>query len=266
MKIKLKTAKSLFINYSLLAVIFIQATIFSQVAFSEEQLGILTYPQAIDLNSPTTGVVVLVAKEGEFYKKSETLVSFDAAIIKSQIKPLKLQLALQKKVISEARREFQRSEELYEGTMLSDHEFKLAEIALLTEQSQLQKLRTQLVKKQWQLKHYQLSAPFDGFVVATQVVPTQYIVNRLSAQSLVQFVAAKDIIVDIKLTNSDAKKIEGLKPGELLKIAPDYELSFISLAGQFRNHNLVVRLKFKTPLATILKLPKNGALVQLLMD
>ncbi len=238
-------------------VVLVFLGIFFPVMVFADDSGILSYPEALKLNSPTTGVVIQVAALGKYYRKSELLVGFDNSIIKSQIKVLKLQQQLQQKILAEAKREFDRSEELYEGTMLSTHELKLAEIALLKEQLQLQKLKSRLVEKRWQLKHYQLKAPFDGFVVEVFIFSQQYIVNRLNTQPLLKFIAADDIKIDLLLAKN---KMDGLKQGDIFAIGENHQASFISIKDK------MLRLKLKGLADSNLKLIENGSRVNLRLD
>lgn len=257
--IKIMSCKTIVIT-GLLFLTFIQS------AISAEYKGFLSYPEAIDLSSPTTGVVKQVVAPNRFYQQSHKLLSFDSSIVKSQIKSLEIELLLQKKILTEARREFDRSEELYEGTMLSDHELKLAEIALLKERSQLQKLKSNLLEKHWQLKHYQLKAPFDGFVVAVSAVLNQYIVNRFKTKTLLKFVVAKDILIDLKLNRQLNDNLISLKQGDSLIIEAAYKASFISIEEHMSSNSLIIHLKLDGLSSRELKLPKNGAYVSFAIE
>lgn len=252
---------------------------FAVPVFSAQYNGILYYPQAVELTSPTTGIILNASPTGRYYLKSQQLLSFDSIIIKSQISTFKSKLASQQKIYSEAKQELLRSKELYDASMLSDHELKVAEIGELTEKSQLDNIKTQLLKKQWELKYYQLKAPFNGFIVATNILAEQYVNNRFNAVPLLKFVAAYDIIFYIKLRNSQLSsesKIMDLKTGDriIIKNSIDKEkaekisftASYLSFIEEQDNKLFIFKLAAEESSYSSITLPLDFSLVSLLIE
>jgi len=257
-------------------IVLISLLSFSSFLYSAEYKGILSYSKAIDLSSPTTGVIEKVSSTGSFFKKYQTLLSFDKMVIKSQVSALKSKLLLQQKIYSEAQREFQRSKELYDGTMLSVHELKMAEIGELQEKSSLDSIKSQLLKSEWELKYFNLKAPFDGFMVGKITQAGQFVNNRFKAIPLIKFVAAQEIEISITLRNnqlSSESKIMDLKVGDKVKIKEKsnkeentYLASFISFTEQQNNKIFVFRLMVDESAYKSLTLPLEHSSISLVID
>jgi hypothetical protein len=281
------------------SLVFCLFCLFSGPVFAVQYTGILTYPEAVSLTTPTTGVISKNVQVGGFYSKGIQLVEFDTSILKSQISVLKMDLKLQQKVYAEAKREFQRSEELYEGTMLSDHELKMAEIFELKEKKHLEEIKSALIKQSWELKYSSINAPFEGYVVALNALPNQFITNQLKATPLVKFIASENILLKVLVSNSQISsesKIKKLEVGDeliiqdLLTIGNGsdnlYRGKFIALIDSMdqMSNNKILILTFSKPLSNLSqviegasnkgnstinkyrKLPLNKSLVKLLIE
>jgi len=160
----------------------------------------LKYLNFDELTTPVTGVVNKTAVLGQRYSKDSQLAIFDSTVINSKIKNLKLEKQLKQKSVAEAEREFQRSQELYEGTMLSDHELKLAEINFLKTKNSLAEVGHKLTKLQWKKQFYRVKAPYDGYVIQSHIYPGKYVANRYVGTPILSFV--RNEMLDIELQAS----------------------------------------------------------------
>jgi len=176
--------------------------LYSTSVFAQQTTGIINYQFIDELTSPITGVVKKVAKVGRLYPYNSHLVEFDPTLINSKFKSLKQTKEKNKKVLAEAERELQRSVDLYEGTMLSDHELKLAEIKVSKAQADLAEVEHKLTKAHWKKRYYHLQAPYDGYLIETNLYPGKYLASRYNAAVLLGFVKANSVQFSIQLAQN----------------------------------------------------------------
>ena len=81
------------------------------------------------ITSPISGVIEEVFVEvGQSIKKDQILLRFDSRLIDSNLTAAKAKLQAEKLNLEEAKKENERAEELYERTVLSDHDLQKAKI------------------------------------------------------------------------------------------------------------------------------------------
>ncbi len=196
-------------------IIFLLLT--SQSLLAAQYSGILEYEHGLGLTSPVSGLIHSMAPSGKYYPQGQTLLVFDQTVIQSQIKALSARIKAAKLAQEEARKEFERAQELYDGDMLSDYELRQAELGWLRQQAKRQQLVSEMVQLKWQLKHHQLKAPVAGFIVRHFYHSGQYVQNQFQANVLIQFVAAQDVRLRLRIPSnqfSSQSKINHLNVGD----------------------------------------------------
>ena len=229
-----------------------------QMAHAAELQGVIDYPQSIEITSPITGIVLEHAAVGQLHRQNTSLAKFDSTIIKSKLKNLKQIQLLKQKVLTEAERELQRSQELYEGTMLSDHELKLAEVEFLKAKNDLAKTLHKITKLQWKKQFYQTKAPFDGYIVESFLYPGKYVANRYVGTPLMKFIKADNLLIDILIARLGETN---LAPGKELGLQIDgknYSAKLLSVLNRDNETRLQLQLK-----STVAEIPGQGSMVSI---
>jgi multidrug efflux system membrane fusion protein len=140
------------------------------------------------ITSPTTGVVASVnVQAGQHVKAGDVLLEFDRTLANSQLKAVKAALAEAKINLEEAKKQFEQAEELYDRTVLSDHDLVLAEIASKKAQAHYQQVQDELTQVNWRLQHHSLKAPLNGKVNRILVYPGKFVNNENTAETLFTF-------------------------------------------------------------------------------
>jgi RND family efflux transporter MFP subunit len=148
--------------------------------------GQLAWGQRVELGSLVSGVVSEVAViPSQLVKRGDTLVRLDDRGFRAAVSGARATLARAESALDEARREDNRAQELYDRTLLSDHERQVAQIALVAARSSAGEAKAALVKAQLKLEHSRIKAPFDARVLAVNVAVGQAVVTRLQSQPLV---------------------------------------------------------------------------------
>ena len=145
----------------------------------------LHWLQRQELSLPLSGVVAEIhVKVGQRVKAGQTLLELDARIVKANIRRYEAMLKRLDGARVEARRERNRAVQLYDRTVLSEHELQLAHLQMTQAQAEYLETQALLSEAQVNLQHGTLKAPFDGVIVRIDVAAGQTIVNQCSAQPL----------------------------------------------------------------------------------
>jgi multidrug efflux system membrane fusion protein len=131
----------------------------------------------------------------------------------------------------EARRELDRSLDLYDRTLISDHERKLAEVEAANADALVLMAEAQLTHIRLQREYSRIKAPFDGLVVRVLVAPGQALVNHLQSQAAVVLVDASRMKA---VAQVEREEVAQLQTGGSVKVGVrgqwlDGEISSIGL-------------------------------------
>jgi multidrug efflux system membrane fusion protein len=157
--------------------------------FALEFKAELDWARRVELGTPVKGVVQqIVAQPGQRVAENDVLLILDQRGFKSQVAGLKAQLAHFKADLAEAEREQERAIELYDRTVLSDHELQVAKNNLIAAEAKYKMGQAKLVQAQLDLEYSSLRAPFDAVVVSRLAEVGQTVIPDL--QPVVLFVVA----------------------------------------------------------------------------
>jgi RND family efflux transporter MFP subunit len=140
-------------------------------------------------------VMQTTARSGESIKKGALLVQLDDGVLRARLAAARAAVAHQTLLLSEAKSELQRSEELYERTLLSDHDLDLARIALAGADSGYQRASAELIAAQRDVARSRVVAPFDGMVLQRHVQAGETLNGRFNAVPLYTLVATEQRVV-----------------------------------------------------------------------
>ena len=137
------------------------------------------------ITSPVSGVIKTVnVKPGQMVKKGDLLLEYDDSLIASNLSEVKAKIQLAKLNKVEAKKEFERAEELYDRTVLSEQELQQANVLYSKALAQYAAAKNELVHAQWDMDHTKLYAAFSGQVSQIFSYPGQYVNNKFTAQTL----------------------------------------------------------------------------------
>ena len=153
--------------------------------------GTLGWVQRAELGTLVSGVVSEVpVRVGQSVPAGAALLRLDDRGFKARVAETQAAVAKYQAHYAEAQREDERALELYERTVLSDHERQLAAIALQSARSDLQTARAQLTQARLDLERSAVLAPYAAVVLRVNAAPGQVVVSELQSAPLV--VVAED--------------------------------------------------------------------------
>ena len=181
----------------------------SALAGAADVNGELVWADRVTLSVPVSGIVAQVSvRPGEAVAAGQSLLTLDAREVQarvahanSAVKKLELHRA-------EATREWERAQELFDRTVLSERELQLAEIGLNDADAAYQAAQAERVAAAVALECHSLKAPFAAWVLAVPVTPGQAVINAQQAVPLVTL-AARELMR--ARANVDAAQTVALK-------------------------------------------------------
>jgi membrane fusion protein, multidrug efflux system len=140
----------------------------------------------IKLGLSASGIVSTVeVTTGQQVKKGQVLLKLDQSAIKARQAAARAYHEQKKLEFAEATREYERNQDLYDRTQLSQHELQMAEIAWKTSKAELAEAEARLAQCRLQLEYSQLRAPVDGSVREVMAWPGMAVANELQITPLI---------------------------------------------------------------------------------
>jgi len=167
----------------LLSVVLLACT--SLAAAAEELAAEIGWLDETPLGTPLTGVIEEVrVTPGERVKAGTVLLRLDDRVFRARFEQARAELAQAEEDRAEAQRELERSQELYDRTLLSEHDLQLARIARKKAEAAYHAARTRWAKARYDLEYASVRAPFDAVVLELLVRPGETVVNAMQGRTL----------------------------------------------------------------------------------
>jgi multidrug efflux system membrane fusion protein len=169
-------------------ILLVLATLLMHTAAPAEELNAtLDWSQRVGLGLTVSGVVADVAvRPGQRVEKGQLLVTLDDSHLRARIVRAEAELEEARQNRDEGARELERATELYDRTVLSDHDLQLAQIGEARAKATWQKARADLAEARIQLRQSRIEAPFSGLVISVSAQSGQAVSNGLRAETLVE--------------------------------------------------------------------------------
>lgn len=194
--------------------------------------GRLAWAQRVALGTVVSGVVSAVpAQAGQRVTKGDQLLQLDARSFRTELTRARALLSRAASQLDEARREDERAQELYDRTLLSDHERQLAQIDRVAAESKLAEAKAAVSRAQLAFERSELKAPFDARVLAVNAAVGQAIVSQLQSQPLVVIADAEQMLAEADIS---ASQLGDLAVGQAAQVGWDGRW----LAGQIASISL----------------------------
>jgi RND family efflux transporter MFP subunit len=180
--------------------------------FADEQPAIVQWPNRVELSTPISGIVVeVLAQPGDRVTKDQTLLKLDTRVREAMVEQAKANVARDERLKAEAQRELDRAQELFDRTVLSEHELELARIEFAKANAEFEAAKAALVQAEVDLDFSIVRAPFDGIVVSSFAQIGQTVLSKLEPNILFIFAAADHMIARTQIS---ANQLAGLKIGQ----------------------------------------------------
>lgn len=193
------------------------------LVLAEEFEATLGWSKRVELSTPVSGLVQKVfAEPGKVVAKGDVLVQLDSRAFKADLKYAKARYKNMDEQSQEAKRELDRQTDMYDRTMLSDHELQVAKNNFTAALSEYQQAQSSLTKAKLNLEYSAIRAPFNAVVISSSAVKGQVVASEVTPPVLVIVAEAKRMLARFYVT---ADKINNLVINQGAKV---------NVAGQSR--------------------------------
>lgn len=178
--------------------------------------AVVDWAQRVELTIPVDGIVKKVSvNTGQIVKKGQVLVQLDSRVLASNLRQAKAKVAGLKAAYDEVKRELDRARELYDRTVLSQHDLQVANNNEVIAKSELETAKSAFVKAQVDLEYSTLVAPFAAIVLKRNVEQGQAIINRDTYQTLITLASSLNYLAKAELTPAQS---EATRIGQEVKV------------------------------------------------
>ena len=178
--------------------------------------AVLYWSQRVELSPPVSGIVQTVNVEaGQQVKKGQVLLSLDNSAFQARLAESRAVINRYREEAADAKRELERSQELYNRSVLATTELDQAKLRQSRAQSQLSEAEARFKQNSKHLDDTFLRAPFDALVVSRLVEPGQAVASGLQPQPLLVLAKSGEMLARAKLS---IEQIEKLKIGQMVTV------------------------------------------------
>ncbi len=202
--------KAMIKNGMLLSVLFVSST--ASAAWD----GVIDWARRTELSTPTSGIVSRVlVRAGERVKEKTVLLQLEQDVLRARVEQARAAEKHGLLMYEEAQREMDRSQELYDRTLLADHDLNLAKLAFTEADAIYQRAKADVLAAQEALAESELQAPFEALILERRVQPAQTVVHQLQAEPMLVIVSAKERLVRFTVQRDETAK---LMPGTKVNV------------------------------------------------
>jgi RND family efflux transporter MFP subunit len=188
----------------------------SSALFAADYQGSLDWSARAELGTLVSGVVDKVnVKAGQTVSKGDVLLQLDERDFIYQVASAKAIYQRSEANYEEAKREHERSVELYDRRLLSDHELQLKKIGLLQAQAAMELAQSASELALLDLERSVLKAPFDGLVINVLVNESESVLSRLQVRPLVVVAATGSMNAVARIDSKAAAKLKEGTPASV---------------------------------------------------
>lgn len=197
--------------------VILVAALGPQTLWAAEVPATLQWSQRVELSAPLSGTVQAVHVEvGDLVKKGQVLLALDSTALQARVAENQSEITRWSAEAAEAKRDFDRVQELHERTVVSTTELDQAKLRLVKSQSLLAEARARLRQNQKALEDASLRAPFDAVVVIRQAEPGLSVAAGLQPQMLLTLARSGEMIARMQLAPA---QLNQLKTGQAVSVS-----------------------------------------------
>ena len=188
----------------------------AQFVWAETYSAVLQWSQRVELGTPLSGVIIDVrVQSGEKVAKGAVLVQLDDQVLLSRVASAQASLQHQEEHYKESQRELKRTTELYNRTLISDHDLQVAKNNEVQAKAEFEKARTALVQAKNNLQYSKVRAPFNALILERNAEVGKVISAELKPEALLVIAESDRMLARIYV---DASKLGVLTKGQSAQV------------------------------------------------
>ena len=206
--------------------VFAALFLFSQTTAAETLDGRVSFQSVIEINSIVRGTVAQVKSSvGDRVTSGEMLIELDSTRQKAMVRIARNQVAKMQIAVDDADAKFTRQQDMYDRGSLSLLLYEESENALKKAQFDRAIAQANLSLAEYELSLTQLTAPFDGLVVNSNVHPGLNVDPELSQAPLMTLVSAGQYIVQVSVSPEAWQRLNSSQSADVIVDGQSYTAS-----------------------------------------
>ncbi len=186
---------------SIRAAVFCAAMLIAGPLLAAEYDATLEWARRVELGTLVSGVVQQVdARPGDRVDKGAILLRLDSRGFAAELQRARAEVSRTQKERAEALNEKQRAEELYDRTLLSQHDLELANLLAAQAENAYSEAQAGLTTATLELEYSVMRAPFDALVLERRAERGQTVVASMTSPTLFVLVEAESMNARISLS------------------------------------------------------------------
>jgi multidrug efflux system membrane fusion protein len=186
-------------------------------AWAAQYDAVLDWNRKAKLSTSVSGVVAKVTVQpGDRVTQDEVLLQLDNAVMKANLEKAKADVEYNQRLFKEAERELDRNQQLYDRTVLSDHELETAHIAYNGAKAKLKTAEASLAKSEFDLRHSEIHAPFNGIVIQRYVTEGETVASKEVPPLLIEMADADVMIAKFLVSGSQLRSFANGKKASVV--------------------------------------------------
>lgn len=220
-----------------------------QASSAKEKIhATVDWAHRVELTIPVDGVVESVhVNTGQKVKKGKLLVKLDSRVLAAKFKEMTLAVDSLSVKYAEVLRELERAIELYDRTVLSEHDLQVAKNNKAIALAELERSKSNLIKAKVDLEYASLKAPFDSIILNRSVEVGQVVINNLNYDKLITLAASNKFLAKAAISTKQSHKISIGQLVKLTLLETEYTATIIAIEQNQKNEDkksiLVVEFK-----------------------
>jgi len=185
------------------------ALVFPLVVSAAEEEATLQWARTVALGTPVSGVIADVnVDKGEHVHADQVLLRLDNEILSTEVVAARGRLKQAENNRDEAQRELDRIQELYDRTLLSNHDLQVATIQRDGADADWLTASANLMKAEYDEHYSSIRAPFAAWVIQRNAQPGQTVVSRMRAAPLIVLAEMGRMLARSLVSGKTADNIE----------------------------------------------------------
>lgn len=177
--------------------------VFSLGLQAEEFKGSVTWANRTTLGSVLQAEVeVIPVRAGDRVEQGELLLKLENSVFKARVDEAKAVETFTEKKMNEAKSELKRSEELYDRTLLSDHDLSIARLEFYQSRSDYLSATAKLIEARNNLRATEIKAPFAAQVLQRWVNAGESINGSQQVQALLDLASSQHRLLRLTLSQT----------------------------------------------------------------
>lgn len=178
------------------------------VVHAQQYDAVLQWSKRATLGTLTSGVIETVLVDvGDRAKQGDILLQLDDSVFEKKVKQTQAAAKSAEENYLEAKREKERAEELYNRTVLSDHDLQIAKNNEVHAHAQHEDAKVQHERAKYNYKYSRIVAPFNALILERHAQSGQVVSADMQAPILLVVAASDTMRARIIVTESGLNAI-----------------------------------------------------------